>query len=1098
MCKKLIFLACVGSVLALAAGPAIGGVAYPDPAGGWTYVYTGEQAAVDLDGTWDHDNGSDQWDGTAIGEGSPGGVSALTEGATTFVRFQDTGDPRDYDMPDPSNRKVYLGHSLANEIDAAVADTILDSGATISFRARLATTPPLDDLHPAGGAVTPWAEGGDGSVIHDGGKGSFGICQANPTKSVSFCLALASDDDELDTNGLLMNKLNGAAPTGDVDVQGDEPGTVNILPIEDLTAWHEFWIVIEADASGQGTHAVTIYMDGDITAPSDFILTAGSSSDLTGTCLELGLGATPQTGAMDVDFYAYAVGAVHPPGAQAMAHDPSPPNGAMDVVHTPILSWIAGDNAASHKVYFADNFADVNDGTAFVGEQTHATYDPLTLDLGQTYFWRIDEINTDATITTGKVWQFTVAPYVLVDDFEDYNDFPPDRVFDTWPGGYTAGDQENNGSIVGHLRAPFAEQTIVSGGEQSMPVEYDNSGPANISEAIADVDGLKCGRDWTIQGIKALTLWFRGNPEYVGSFTPGAGGSYTMTGAGAGIEGDSDAFHFAFKEVSGASTIAAKVDSISDTDASAKAGVMIRDTLDPNSPYAMICVTPGNGLLVQHRNNAGDDTTTAIQRADLVAPQWVQLQRTVGGLIRAFYSADGSTWIPLGIIATVRVNLPVHVGLAMTSSNINATCVAEFSNVSFPDTSAPGQWTNRDIGIISNEPEPMYVALSNSNGTTGEVYHDDPNATLISTWTRWNIDLKDFSDQGVDLSDVDKVIIGFGNRDAPQPGGEGMMYFDDIRLYPPRCVLDEITPLEADFTDDCIVDYTDLQMMAGQWLEADYSDTGTLMLHWAFNDGPAGTTASDSSGNNRAGVISGATWVSPGQDGTSYCLDFMGASQDVNHPGAGAFMNGLHGLTVSVWVNSELSETDRGIIIFSEPDGTDNRDLRYDAVGSMSGRANVIKCGITSTDGIHEIESSADMQVMGQWQHLAMTWQRYDPVKLYINGQLDDSSTDQPLRGGTLTGYDRVLVGKGGKDEDPDTGWDGRIDDVRIYNYALSADQIATVMAGGSLPEVSVYYELISPAELYGAEEPSFKAVNFRDLAILADQWQEKRFWPEW
>jgi hypothetical protein len=780
------------------------------------------------------------------------------------------------------------------------------------------------------------------------------------------------------------------------------------------------------------------------------------------------------------------------------AYNPYPPNGATDVVPTVTLAWSPGKDVTSHKIYFGDNFADVNDGTAFIREQTETSYTPGILDLGQTYHWRIDEVNIDGSVGEGMVWSFTVAGYLLVDDFEDYNDYSPDRVFDTWPGGYTADDQENNGSIVGHLSPPFAEQTVIHGGKQSIPVKYDNSGPANISEAIADIDGLKCGRDWTVQGVKALSLWFRGYPDYVGSFAAGAGGSYTMTGGGAGIAGTADGFHFAFKEVSGASTIVAKVDSISSTNGWAKAGVMIRDALDPNSPHAMICITPDNGLLLQHRNRVGDGTVTDIQRAGVTAPQWVQLQRTVGGLIRAFYSADGSTWIPLGIIATVRVNLPVHVGLAVTSSNINATCVAEFSNVSFPNTSAPGQWTNRDIGIISNEPEPMYVALSNSNGTTGEVYHDDPNATLVTTWTEWNIDLKDFSDQGVDLSDVDKVIIGFGNRDAPQPGGTGMMYFDDIRLYPPRCVLDEITPLEADFTDDCIVDYADVQMMAADWLEADYSDTGTLVLHWAFNDGPPSTTASDASGNNRAGAVSGATWVSPGQDGTSYCLDFMGSGQDVNHPDAGAFMNGLHGLTVSVWVNSELSDTDRGIIIFSEPDGTDNRDLRYDAEGSMSGRANVIKCGITSTDGIHEIESSADMQVMGQWQHLAMTWQRYDPVKLYINGQLDDSSTDQPLRGGTLTGYDRVLVGKGGKDEDPDMGWDGRIDDVRIYNYALTADQVATVMAGGSLPEVSMYYELISPAELYGAEEPGFKAVNFKDLAILADQWQEKRFWPEW
>jgi hypothetical protein len=84
--------------------------------------------------------------------------------------------------------------------------------------------------------------------------------------------------------------------------------------------------------------------------------------------------------------------------------------------------------------------------------------------------------------------------------------------------------------------------------------------------------------------------------------------------------------------------------------------------------------------------------------------------------------------------------------------------------------------------MLSNDPESMYVALNNS----AVVYHDNPNASLISEWTEWNIDLQEFADQGIDLMDVDKITIGFGDRDNPQLGGSGLVYFDDIRLYPQR------------------------------------------------------------------------------------------------------------------------------------------------------------------------------------------------------------------------------------------------------------------------------------------------------------------------
>jgi len=101
MSTKLLYPVSIFSMLLLTAGMAFGGVDYGDPDGGWTYIYTGDAAApgadyTALDGTWNHDNGSDQWDESEIGTGMPGGVSVLTENGVTFTRIQDTGDPRDY------------------------------------------------------------------------------------------------------------------------------------------------------------------------------------------------------------------------------------------------------------------------------------------------------------------------------------------------------------------------------------------------------------------------------------------------------------------------------------------------------------------------------------------------------------------------------------------------------------------------------------------------------------------------------------------------------------------------------------------------------------------------------------------------------------------------------------------------------------------------------------------------------------------------------------------------------------------------------------------------------------------------------------------
>ena len=102
-----------------------------------------------------------------------------------------------------------------------------------------------------------------------------------------------------------------------------------------------------------------------------------------------------------------------------------------------------------------------------------------------------------------------------------------------------------------------------------------------------------------------------------------------------------------------------------------------------------------------------------------------------------------------------------------------------------PNEIAPDS-SNQDIGIAANDPEPLYVAASNSGGATAVAVHEDPAAANIDTWTEWVIPLSQFADQGLNLTNVDKIAIGLGTKgNTTVPGGSGKVYFDDIRLYRP-------------------------------------------------------------------------------------------------------------------------------------------------------------------------------------------------------------------------------------------------------------------------------------------------------------------------
>jgi len=199
----------------------------------------------------------------------------------------------------------------------------------------------------------------------------------------------------------------------------------------------------------------------------------------------------PQYGLSEVRFFSIP----------AQAREPQPGDDATDVSVATMLSWRAGREAVSHEVSFGTD----PEALPLVDTVDTTSYAPGALDMGATYYWKIDEVNEAEAISTwaGAVWSFSTQAFLVVDDFESYTDDidAGEAIFLTWIDGY---EVAANGSTVGNIQAPFAETTIVKSGSQSMPMFYDNSG-TSISEAE-----LALAQNWTTSGVKSLAIAFAG------------------------------------------------------------------------------------------------------------------------------------------------------------------------------------------------------------------------------------------------------------------------------------------------------------------------------------------------------------------------------------------------------------------------------------------------------------------------------------------------------------------------------------------------------------------------------------------------------------
>ncbi|MHC4640923.1 MAG: LamG-like jellyroll fold domain-containing protein [Planctomycetota bacterium] len=313
---------------------------------------------------------------------------------------------------------------------------------------------------------------------------------------------------------------------------------------------------------------------------------------------------------------------------------------------------------------------------------------------------------------------------------------------------------------------------------------------------------------------------------------------------------------------------------------------------------------------------------------------------------------------------------------------------------------------------------------------------------------------------GYDLSGTAQVNVLLGaiyNNNGDNPPYVQKFYtgeIDDARIY------------------DCALTEGNIRYLAGLGdLTLDRPGYfGPMIAHYDLDEG-SGTTAADSSGNGLDAAISGALYSAVTADGSAACLDFNGFGDHAINELAGPYLEGLYEMSISLWIQSDLIDTDKGFIILADS-SSDRHGMRYDTTGGDGGGDDVVKYGVMTSGGNEEDESSAGLQTT-EWQHLVLSWKSGEGIKLYVNGVPDIPSSDKGPVTGYLTSQTRITLGKGGKDRAADAGWDGRIDDVRIYGRRLSQGEARYLAGVGDLLAPSSYQPLIGHWEAEGTADDS-------------------------
>ncbi len=387
------------------------------------------------------------------------------------------------------------------------------------------------------------------------------------------------------------------------------------------------------------------------------------------------------------------------------------------------------------------------------------------------------------------------------------------------------------------------------------------------------------------------------------------------------------------------------------------------------------------------------------------------------------------------------------------------------------------------FGDVNNVVEAMWIQLSDGTGpgakvTYGDYDDEDPADVNDESWHEWNIALDDFT--GVDAANVKSITIGVGDENATSPASTGTLYFDDIRLYTPRCFpLRAKSPADFDTSDNrCVVDYADLKVLTNDWLLSTYDFTvadsvsdANLEAHYAFED-----NLLDSSANLRHAVPNGTISYAAGKIG-AYAVDFDGTNyaEVTGYKG----VTGTQDRTCTAWIKTASPGE---IVIWGMNTSALKWLWRIQDAGAIR-----LEVGTGSTVGKTDLRDD-------QWHHVAVVLEsagspRVADLKLYVDGLLEAPSSLEDNDVNTSSDTD-VRIGKGPFNERP---FIGQIDELRIYSRALEQAEVANLagLAGTVTQPLLLLLTTTENTDLFDDE-----TINFKDYARLLDAWLDVVFWP--
>ncbi len=691
------------------------------------------------------------------------------------------------------------------------------------------------------------------------------------------------------------------------------------------------------------------------------------------------------------------------------AYNPDPADGSVYEDTWASLSWSAAAGAVSHDVYVGEDADQVSSGTGdtFRANQGDTFYIvgfpgyPYEEGLvpGTTYYWRIDEVEADGTTNRGDLWGFTVPPKTAFNpDPADSAEFVDLDAELSWTPGF--------GAMLHtvYLGDNFDDVSNAAGGT--------SQGAATYSPGTLEREKVYY---WRVDEFDAVET-HKGD---VWAFsTPGAVGNPDPANGATGVQ-----MNATLSWTAGESATSSEVYFGTDKDA-------VRNATSASPEFK------GSRALGSESYDPGKLAwkSTYYWRVD-----GVSAAGSVKGIVWSFETADYITVDDFESYNDLaeddpesnRIYLTWIDGLG-TTTNGSVVGYADLPLVEHGDVHGgassmpysydndgkyseatmtldyPRDWTEEGVGILSlwfkgnasNAAEPMYVIVNGS----AVVYNDDPAAAQAADWTEWTIDLQAFAIQGVDLTNVDSIGIGFGDKNNVQAGGSGQMLFDDIRLFRPP---------------------------------------PTPVGHWKLDDGQ-GTAVVDSSGYANDGVINnpngglgpdGSVWVEDPERGT--VISFNGAA-------TGAFVRAgeipqmtlTNDFTWAFWAkHSDENTADNDIILGNRMD-----ENAVDFVPRQFIKFTPTKfewhMNSNGDDNLEYDDIPADV-----WLHHAVV-KAADRLTYYRNGIEASSGTftqaldvPQPLFFG---GDNEGLEGE---------NWAGLMSDVRIYDTALSAAEVLELVS---------------------------------------------------